>query len=162
MFFKHIKTHLRIKSFVGTSENAVKIQTWTSLIATVLFKSQQQMAKYKWHLSNLINALRVHLFAEIERNQFINKPFEKSSHWVPENIQLSLFTWVKEGSKSRAALLQRLRSDKIKKICYTLRTFRTAVHSNKKDAIIIEKKLKRCNPNYYRCLAQQSSNLLNK
>jgi hypothetical protein len=50
------------------------------------------MAKYKWHLSNLINALRLHLFAKIEPNQFINKPFEKSSHWEPENIQLSLFT----------------------------------------------------------------------
>jgi len=92
VFFKHIKTHLRIKSFVGTSENAVKIQIWTSLIAIVLLKALQQMAKYKWHLSNLINALRLHLFAKIELNQFINKPFEKSSHWEPENIQLSLFT----------------------------------------------------------------------
>jgi hypothetical protein len=44
------------------------------------------------NLSNLINALRLHLFAKIELNQFINKPFEKSSHWEPENIQLSLFT----------------------------------------------------------------------
>jgi hypothetical protein len=92
VFFKHIKTHLRIKSFVGTSENAVKIQIWTSLIAIVLLKALQQMGKYKWHLSNLINALRLHLFAKIELNQFINKPFEKSSHWEPENIQLSLFT----------------------------------------------------------------------
>jgi hypothetical protein len=92
VFFKHIKTHLRIKSFVGTSENAVKIQIWTSLIAIVLLKALQQMGKYKWHLSNLINALRLHLFAKIELNQFINKPFEKSGHWEPENIQLSLFT----------------------------------------------------------------------
>jgi len=92
VFFKHIKSHLRIKSFVGTSENAVKIQIWTSLIAIVLLKALQQMAKYKWHLSNLINALRLHLFAKIELNQFINKPFEKNTHWEPENIQLSLFT----------------------------------------------------------------------
>ena len=47
VFFKHIKTHLRIKSFVGTSENAVKIQIWTSLIAIILLKALQQMAKYK-------------------------------------------------------------------------------------------------------------------
>ena len=77
---------------MGTSENAVKIQIWTSLIAIVLLKALQQMAKYKWHLSNLINALRLHLFAKIELNQFINKYFEKSGHWEPENIQLSLFT----------------------------------------------------------------------
>jgi hypothetical protein len=41
--------------------------------------------------SNLTN-MRLHLFAKIELNEFINKPFEKSSHWEPENIQLSLFT----------------------------------------------------------------------
>jgi hypothetical protein len=92
VFFKHIKTHLRIKSFVGTSENAVKIQIWTSLFAIVLLKALQRMDKYKWHLSNLINALRLHLFAKIELNLFINKPFDKSSHWEPENNQLSLFT----------------------------------------------------------------------
>ena len=92
VFFKHIKQHLRIKSFVGTSENAVKIQILTTLIAIVLLKALQQMAKYKWHLSNLINALRLHLFAKIALYQFIDKPFEKSNHWEPENIQLSLFT----------------------------------------------------------------------
>ncbi len=92
VFFKHIKSHLRIKSFVGTSENAVKIQIWTSLIAIVLLKALQQMAKYKWHLSNLINALRLHLFAKIELNQFVNKPFGKNCHREPENNHLSLFT----------------------------------------------------------------------
>jgi hypothetical protein len=59
------------------------------------------MAKYEWYLSNLINALRLHLFEKIELNQFINKPFEKSSHWGPENIQLSLITIIKEGSQNR-------------------------------------------------------------
>lgn len=83
---------LRIKSFVGTSENAVKIQIWTSLIAIILLKALQQMAKYKWHLSNLINALRLHLFAKIALYQFIDNPFEKNSQLEQENIQLSLFT----------------------------------------------------------------------
>jgi hypothetical protein len=50
------------------------------------------LARYKWQLSNLINVLRLHLFAKIEQNQLINRPFGKSSHWEPENIQLSLFT----------------------------------------------------------------------
>ena len=62
---------------MDTSENAVKIQIWASLIAIVLLKALKQMAKYKWHLSNLINALRLYLFAKIELNQFINKLFEK-------------------------------------------------------------------------------------
>ena len=32
VFFKHMKTHLRIKTFIGTSENAVRMQLWTALI----------------------------------------------------------------------------------------------------------------------------------
>ena len=40
--------------------------------------------------------------------------------------------------------------------------FYVEYHLTKKDAIIREKKLKRCNPNYYHWLAQQSTNLLNK
>lgn len=80
VFFKHIKTHLRIKSFVGTSENAVKIQIWTSFNCHRSTQGTTANGQYEWHLSNLINALRLHLFAKIELNQFINKPFEKSSH----------------------------------------------------------------------------------
>ena len=91
VFFKHIKTHLRIKSFVGKSKNAVKIQIWASLIVIILLKALQQIAKYKWHLSNLINALMLHLFAKIALYQFIDKPFEKTSQLEQENIQLSLF-----------------------------------------------------------------------
>jgi IS4 transposase len=62
VIFKHIKSHLHPKSFVDMNENAVKTHIWTSLIAIVLHKALQQMAKYKWHLSNLINAQRLHLF----------------------------------------------------------------------------------------------------
>jgi IS4 transposase len=38
MFFKAIKQNLRIKTFVGTSPNAVHIQIWTALIAILLLK----------------------------------------------------------------------------------------------------------------------------
>ena len=92
VFFKHIKTHLRIKSFVDTSENAVKIQIWTSLISIILLKELQQIAKYKWHLSNLINALRLHLFTKIELYHFVQKPFDKNAPLEPDNMQLSLLT----------------------------------------------------------------------
>jgi hypothetical protein len=67
-FFKHIKSHLRIKSFVGTSENAVRIQLWTALITILLLKAMKQMARYKWHLSNLITFLRMNLFVKIDCN----------------------------------------------------------------------------------------------
>jgi len=47
VFYKHVKQHLKIKSFEGTSENAVKIQLWTVLIAVLLLKFLQQKAKYR-------------------------------------------------------------------------------------------------------------------
>lgn len=89
-FFKHIKTHLRIKTFVGTSENAVRIQLWTALITILLLKALKQMARYKWHLSNLVTFLRMNLFVKIDLFEYLNHPFEQKS--LPsEEIQQSLF-----------------------------------------------------------------------
>jgi transposase len=91
VFFKHIKTHLRIKTFVGTSENAVRIQLWTALITILLLKAMQKIAEYNWHLSNLVTFLRLNLFVKIDLKLYLDKPFEQES--LPsENIQLSLFT----------------------------------------------------------------------
>ena len=38
LFFKALKQNLKVKSFVGTSENALRIQIWTALIAMLLLK----------------------------------------------------------------------------------------------------------------------------
>jgi hypothetical protein len=91
VFFKHIKTHLRIKTFVGTSVNAVRIQLWTALITILLLKAMQKIAEYKWHLSNLITFLRLNLFVKIDLKLYLDKPFEQESK-PSGNIQLSLFT----------------------------------------------------------------------
>lgn len=74
-FFKEIKTHLKIKSFLGTSLNAVLIQTWTALITILLLKALQKQAKYSWHLSNLIAFIRLNLFVKINLHDWLNKPF---------------------------------------------------------------------------------------
>lgn len=91
VFFKQIKSHLRIKTFVGTSENAVRIQLWTALITILLLKAMQKIASYKWHLSNLITFLRMHLFVKTGLKQYLDRPFEPES-LSSEDIQLSLFT----------------------------------------------------------------------
>lgn len=76
IFFKELKQHLSIKSFVGTSENAVLIQIWTALITLLLLKYLKAIGKYGWCLSNLIAFLRMNLFSKIELEQWLNKPFE--------------------------------------------------------------------------------------
>ena len=56
-FFKEIKQLLRIKSFMGTSANAVLIQVWTAMIAFLLVRYLQTLAKQKkikWNTSNLV------------------------------------------------------------------------------------------------------------
>ena len=41
IFFKSLKQYLKIKTFVGTSANAVKIQIWTALIAMLMLRFLQ-------------------------------------------------------------------------------------------------------------------------
>lgn len=75
IFFKQIKQHLRIKSFIGTSENAVQIQIWTALITMLLLQYLKAQAQYGWHLSNLATFIRLNLFTKIVLMQWLNKPF---------------------------------------------------------------------------------------
>lgn len=48
IFFKQIKQHLRIKSFIGTSENAVQIQIWIALITMLPLQYLKAQAQYGW------------------------------------------------------------------------------------------------------------------
>lgn len=89
-FFKIIKQNLKIKSFVGTSENAVQVQIWTALITILLLTFLKTKAKYQWHMSNLITFIRLNLFVKIDLWEWINQPFVRPNK--SESIQLSLFT----------------------------------------------------------------------
>ena len=53
LFFKALKQNLCIKTFVGTSPNALHIQIWTALIALLLLRYLQLRARFGWSLSNL-------------------------------------------------------------------------------------------------------------
>ena len=76
IFFREIKQLLHIKSFIGTSENAVMIQIWTALITILILKALKAMAKFNWHLSNLVAFIRLNMFVKINLQQWIDKPFE--------------------------------------------------------------------------------------
>ena len=75
VFFRNLKQNFHIKSFVGTSSNAVEIQIWTALITILLFAVLKQQATYKWHFSNLFSSLRLNTFTKIDLYKWINKPF---------------------------------------------------------------------------------------
>ena len=75
LFFKALKQNLKVKSFVGTSENALRIQIWTALIAILLLKWVHHLSKAKWSLSNLASMLRLNLFTCRDLSARLDNPF---------------------------------------------------------------------------------------
>jgi len=85
IFFREIKQLLNIKSFIGTTENAVLIQIWTALITILILKVLKTMAKFNWHLSNLVAFIRLNLFVKIDLQSWLDKPFEEIGVSPPQN-----------------------------------------------------------------------------
>jgi hypothetical protein len=89
LFFKALKQNLKVKSFVGTSENALRIQIWTALITILLLKWLHHLSKAKWSLSNLASMLRLNLFTYRDLRTWLDDPFE-TPPLLPESEQLTL------------------------------------------------------------------------
>ena len=89
LFFKALKQNLKVKTFVGTSENALRIQIWTALIAILLLKWLHHLPKAKWSLSNLASMLRMNLFTYRDLTAWLDNPFG-TPPLLPESQQLTL------------------------------------------------------------------------
>jgi hypothetical protein len=89
LFFKALKQNLKVKSFVGTSENALRIQIWTALIAILLLKWVHHLSKAKWSLSNLASMLRLNLFTYRDLSAWLDNPFG-TPPILPDSQQLNL------------------------------------------------------------------------
>ena len=86
LFFKALKQNLKVKTFVGTTENALFIQIWTALIAMLLIKYLSFKAKFGWSLSNLVAFLRWNLFTYRDLWEWIDHPFDVLPI-TPESVQ---------------------------------------------------------------------------
>lgn len=91
IFFRDIKQLLHIKTFIGTSENAVKIQIWTALITILLLKALKNQSEYQWYLSNLVSFIRLNLFVKIDLFTWLNNPFIKPAKKAKYGTQGFLF-----------------------------------------------------------------------
>ena len=89
LFFKALKQNLTVKTFVGTSENALRIQIWTALIALLLLKWLHHLSQANWSLSNLASMLRLNLFTYRSLAQWIDNPIG-TPPLIPLAEQLSL------------------------------------------------------------------------
>ena len=91
LLFKALKQNLRIKTFVGTTANALKTQIWTALIALLAVKFLQLQAKFPWSLSRLIALLRQQLFVYRDLWRWLDSPFEPPVQLTEDDSpQLSL------------------------------------------------------------------------
>lgn len=91
LFFKAIKQNLKIKTFVGTSENAVKTQIWIALIAILLLKFLQMKSFWPWSLSNLSALLRLNLLTQRDLWEWIHHPYAPPPT-PPPDPQMALFS----------------------------------------------------------------------
>jgi hypothetical protein len=91
-FFKTLKQNLKVKTFVGTSENALHIQIWTALIAVLLLKFMQFKSHCSWATSNLIALVRWNLFAHTDLWEWLKMSLKEIKESA-ECDQLELGIW---------------------------------------------------------------------
>jgi len=80
-----------VKTFVGTSANALKIQIWTALITILLLKILQFRSRISWSMSNLVALLRFNLFTYRDLWAWIDDPFSTPIK-ILDDLQPTLFS----------------------------------------------------------------------
>jgi len=89
LFFKALQQNLTVKTFVGTSENALRVQIWTALIALLLLKWLHHLSQAGWSLSNLASLPRLNLFTYRDLTKWLHDPME-TPPLLPAAEQLTL------------------------------------------------------------------------
>lgn len=90
LFFKWIKQHLKVKSFWGYTENAVKIQIYTAIITYVTVAIMKQELKIKHSNYEILQILSITLLNKNPVNQLFDKNYLQSFKELNPN-QLNLF-----------------------------------------------------------------------
>ena len=78
LFFKWIKQHLRIKAFLGASENAVKTQIWIAVCTYVLIAIVKKRLKLSHSLYEILQILSLTMFETTPINQLLPTPSSNS------------------------------------------------------------------------------------
>ena len=76
LFFKTLKQTLNVKTFIGTSENALRIQIWTAMISLLIIKWLHHLSKMKWSFSVMSTMLRLNLFTYRSLLDWLDNPYE--------------------------------------------------------------------------------------
>ena len=90
LFFKWIKQHLRIKTFYGTSDNAVKTQIWIAVSVYVLIAIVRKRLGLEASLYTLLQVISVTVFEKIGIKSALSHPADRSDTDMNAN-QLKLW-----------------------------------------------------------------------
>lgn len=90
LFFKWIKQHLRIKSFFGTSQNAVKTQIWIAVCVYVLIAIVKKRLSLEPRLYTILQLISVTAFEKMPLDQLLDQTHTANQSFHPDN-QLNLF-----------------------------------------------------------------------
>ena len=89
LFFKALKQNLKVKTFIGTSENALRIQIWTALISMLVIRWLHHLSRAPWSFSNMATMLRLNLFTYRDLRAWLDEPYE-TPPVIPRPEQLPL------------------------------------------------------------------------
>lgn len=90
LFFKSLKQQLKVKSFLGTSKNALLSQLWVALIAFLMLSYLKFRSKFQWSVYTLMEILPVNIFSRRFIWDWLNDPYhQRSSNRPPGNLQLN-------------------------------------------------------------------------
>ena len=89
IFFKTLKQNLKIKSFFGTSKNAVLSQIWTALISYLLLSLMKFKSRIGWTIYRLMNNIPTLLFLQIDLWDWLNNPFDEGIDVNPGQPELN-------------------------------------------------------------------------
>jgi hypothetical protein len=89
LFFKTIKQLLKVKSFVGTSQNALLSQLWVALIAYLLLAYLKFKSKFSWSLYTLCAVLPTNIFSKRNLWDWLNDPFHKPKPMASRQYQIA-------------------------------------------------------------------------
>ena len=93
LFFKAIKQQLKVKSFVGTSRNALLSQLWVALIAYLLLAYLKFKSAFSWSLYTLSSILPTNLFSKRNLWDWLNAPYRERAKIIVNQQQFELFNF---------------------------------------------------------------------
>jgi hypothetical protein len=90
LLFKQIKQNFPLKYFWGESENAIKMQVFSVLIAQLLMVVIRKISETKKSFSNMITVVRLHLMSYVNLKEFIHDAYKAWNKTHPPGLMLDI------------------------------------------------------------------------